>query len=595
MQTVLTQLHIRHVFLYPRFHEMVNADLTKKKSDVLTLHQPLSESMDTIQTAIIECLDATLAELKRSNTTIEVEDLTVENALFRAFDTKIRMQLDPQWHKLKPSTRGLVHDLTALRSLLGYLLSFDSVSFYQYLQTVLKDATEWANGEKKENPNPWTTLPAADVIVQTARGRVYKKVAVQPDKEESAPPAAAKKNGSAVPQAQREQTEDAYWDDANDSIFDDPAILAATQSSSVNAASGSITQPTEDEDNAAEMFRTAPAPSSNGKGKGRAVDQDLPEDFYNSRRKEPWAYWCPEGSVPVLEEQPKWFLLREILAEIENDLHWKPVDFDNPSNDTILIMCESTRTVNTLRKYLSGIPDLDRDEDGKDGNSGGRDLLTARAGEMFLWTATMGAIKKNQKAAVQSNAIRTVGQPYKPAVTTAANGAVVEYESAALKRKSAYKHGQAINKRRRVRGGGAAGSAGTSRPGSRTSGAGGASTSATAFEQEAEELAAKFAEDTLAGTDGILPNSLQDPDEDFDPVAFNEYFGLLEPEQTIVIRAYSGDEDDRILQELRPRFVILYDPDTSYVRRIEVRHLRSGSGCEWLIALFRRTERLIRA
>jgi len=69
----------------------------------------------------------------------------------------------------------------------------------------------------------------------------------------------------------------------------------------------------------------------------------------------------------------------------------------------------------------------------------------------------------------------------------------------------------------------------------------------------------------------MLPNSLQEPDEDFDPLAFDEYFGLCEVNQTVVVRPYAGDEDDRVLEELRPRFIILYDPDPSYIRRIEVR------------------------
>lgn len=72
-------------------------------------------------------------------------------------------------------------------------------------------------------------------------------------------------------------------------------------------------------------------------------------------------------------------------------------------------------------------------------------------------------------------------------------------------------------------------------------------------------------------TNGVLPNSLQEPEDAFDPVAFDEYFGLCEVEQTVVIRAYAGDEDDRVLEELRPRFIIVFDPDPSYVRRVEVR------------------------
>ena len=569
LQTVLTQLHIRHVFLYPRFHESVNADLAKKKSDVLTLHQPLSDSMDKIQTAIIECMDATLAELKRSNANIEVEDLTVENALFRSFDAIIKTQLNPQWHRISPKTRGLVYDLTTLRSLLSYLLSFDAVSFNQYLETILASSTHNARtGTRLQNPSPWLDLPVADTIFQTARDRVYRKVAVQADKEESAPP--AKK--VPTPQAQREQTEDAYWEEGNDSIFDDPALLAATQSASTAGTSQSQAV---EEDTVAEMFRPVSANGSNGKGKERAPNQDLPGDFYNSRNlrtQEQWAHLCPKGSQPVLEEQPKWYLLREILAEIENELHWKPVDFDDPSNDTILIMCESSRTVATLRRYLSSIPDLDRDEDGNESayaaKGGGHDMMTARASEYFLWKGSLGKINKNITAAGQTN-IRNLGEAPRPGATTAANGATVEYESAAMKRKSLYKHGQVANKRRRQRGG-ASSSAGDR---SSTKNKSGAGTSASVLEAEAEEIASSMAESTLDGTDGILSNSLQDQDEDFDPVAFNEYFGLCEPEQTIVIRAYSGDEDDKILQELRPRFIILYDPSTSYVRRIEV-HIR---------------------
>lgn len=75
----------------------------------------------------------------------------------------------------------------------------------------------------------------------------------------------------------------------------------------------------------------------------------------------------------------------------------------------------------------------------------------------------------------------------------------------------------------------------------------------------------------------MLPSSLQDPEEDFDPVAFNEYFGLCAVEDTVVIRPYIGDEDDRVLDELRPRYIIMFDPDASFVRRIEVRIVELGS------------------
>ena len=41
-------------------------------------------------------------------------------------------------------------------------------------------------------------------------------------------------------------------------------------------------------------------------------------------------------------------------------------------------------------------------------------------------------------------------------------------------------------------------------------------------------------------------------------------------ENLVVVRAYGGDDDDKSLQELRPRFIVMYDPEPSFVRRVEV-------------------------
>lgn len=58
--------------------------------------------------------------------------------------------------------------------------------------------------------------------------------------------------------------------------------------------------------------------------------------------------------------------------------------------------------------------------------------------------------------------------------------------------------------------------------------------------------------------------------EHFTQVEFESFFGLLKMEELIIVRAYCGDDDDNHLQELKPRFVIMYDSDTSFVRRLEV-------------------------
>lgn len=561
---------------------------------------------------------------------IEVDDLTVQNALFRSFDAVIRSQLDPQWHRIGPKTRQLVNDLSVLRQLLTYLLSFDAVSFNQFLDTILaSNTTNFTTGKPVMNPSPWLFLPAADTILETSRERVYKKVAVQPEVEVKEKPnhsspakkavtnGSPAKNGAPAPPQDVEEDEEGYWDGHDDSIFDNEALLAATASapSAAPPEASAGTAPTHEartaektihdlthmddgqadntaeafSDNTAEAFRMA---SDKGKGK-QTENEDIPTDMYTSSlpQKGPWTYWSPEGTIPVLEEQPKWFVLREILDEIENQMHWSPVnlneDIDTAVNDTILIMCNSVRTVTTLRKYLSSIPELNREapvnEEQRTSQSG-RELLLARASEYFLWKGSMGRLSRGIKAASTTTLAGIVyNQDQAQNAAAMSNGQLVQagsssvsgrgkdsdYMSAALKRKSAYKHGQPINKRRRVRGGG------TINPNDRSSTKvkppGGLSTDI--LEREAAELADSAAHATGTGEDGAmsaLPATLQEPDEEFDPIAFNEYFGLLDAEQTVIIRAFAGDEDDRILEELRPKYVIIYDPEPAFVRRLEV-------------------------
>ena len=49
-----------------------------------------------------------------------MEELTVENAFFKSFDSLIRNQLDPIWHRIGFKTKQLVNDLKTLRKLLKY-------------------------------------------------------------------------------------------------------------------------------------------------------------------------------------------------------------------------------------------------------------------------------------------------------------------------------------------------------------------------------------------------------------------------------------------------------------------------------------------
>ncbi len=53
---------------------------------------------------------------------------------------------------------------------------------------------------------------------------------------------------------------------------------------------------------------------------------------------------------------------------------------------------------------------------------------------------------------------------------------------------------------------------------------------------------------------------------------FESSYGLLPSEQTIIVRAYSDDTDDRMLAEIQPRFIVMFEPSVEFVRRVEVRN-----------------------
>lgn len=54
------------------------------------------------------------------------------------------------------------------------------------------------------------------------------------------------------------------------------------------------------------------------------------------------------------------------------------------------------------------------------------------------------------------------------------------------------------------------------------------------------------------------------------PENFEEAYGLIAPEDAVIIRSYGGEDDDILLQELRPRFVVMYEPNLPFIRRLEV-------------------------
>ncbi|KAG0340657.1 hypothetical protein BG000_011435 [Podila horticola] len=179
LEKTLKLLYLRKVNLWPRFHLTVTESLESHTADVIEIRQPMTKSMKAIQASIIDCMDVCLQELRRSSSAIEidVDDFTVEKAMFKSFDVIIRRQLDPIWHRVSAKTKHLVSDLKTLRSLLSYLVSYDSVNFNLYLETILATFSSTSSSY-------WIMTDPADKIYTTAKSRVFMNQAGYVDPED---------------------------------------------------------------------------------------------------------------------------------------------------------------------------------------------------------------------------------------------------------------------------------------------------------------------------------------------------------------------------------------------------------------------------
>ncbi|KAI5804884.1 hypothetical protein EDC01DRAFT_641175 [Geopyxis carbonaria] len=173
LSTMLKNLHLRTPSLWPRFHLSVAESLDDKKAEVIELSVSMTASMHSIQNAILQAIEVTLSEIKKGNSReLDMEDWDVESALHKSFDVLIKRQLDPMWHRVSWRTKQLVGDLTTLRKMLNDLVSYDSVTFYSYLESILA-AQSSTGGSARQTQSPWLFLDAAQVILTTAKNRAY--------------------------------------------------------------------------------------------------------------------------------------------------------------------------------------------------------------------------------------------------------------------------------------------------------------------------------------------------------------------------------------------------------------------------------------
>ncbi|KAK4569689.1 DNA repair protein RAD16 [Recurvomyces mirabilis] len=443
LTTILRNLFLRKPILYPRFHLTVAQSLEgKRKAEVIELEVPMTDAMRAIQNAILECVEVSISELKKGNLGLEMEDWTLDSALHRSFDTIVRRQLDPVWHRTSFRTKQIVRDLSLLRTILHSLLTFDAVSFNKYLDTVLA-ASSPPPGSTRQSQSPWLFLDAAHTLFDSAKRRVY---------------------------------------------------------------TGKITEGADSTD----------------------------------------------GLHPVLEEMPKWSLLAEILEEIEQDMYFNPTAQDE-SNGSILVMCGDQGTCRQLREVLQTMHiGREGDSTALDGDDAAAeaddDLIEARrAGNAsFMMKRKLRNYLqwKRDFARVSSNLF---AENQKAISGTTSHGSNQSSRGRAPP-----------NKRRRMRGGANQSSVQRTASGS-VHVAGDKDAHVQAL---MHELAPDETSDVTAAANKL--------DLGADPLDnMEDYYELYPMQDVVLVHPYDGDMDDHLLDEIKPRYVIMYEPDAAFIRRVE--------------------------
>eukprot|EP00850_Spirogloea_muscicola_P019869 SM000201S05925 [mRNA] locus=s201:168274:173629:+ [translate_table: standard] len=257
-ERVMKALLVRRLYLWPRFQLGVAAALEEHPPHVIDIRVPLTPAISgamlgpdnslsaaAIQAAIVEVMDACLRELKKTNK-LDIEELTVENGLFKSFDEDVRRQLDPVWHTIGRKAKQLVADLKTLRKLAEYLLRYDAVTFLRYL-----DALRISEGMRAI----WIYAEPTHRMFEIAKKRVYQVVRA----------------------------------DSVAALLSCEQELGSKAAACVNGTSNSV--------GVSEPSSAAAAPA-NGDAGSSALDVEV---------------------ELVLEEMPKWKVLREVLEEIQVD------------------------------------------------------------------------------------------------------------------------------------------------------------------------------------------------------------------------------------------------------------------------------------
>ncbi|KAI8320507.1 hypothetical protein GQ54DRAFT_298589 [Martensiomyces pterosporus] len=541
LEKTLKVLGLRHVHLWPRFHVSVQEDLAKASTPVVEFRQPLTRAMVELQQAALDCVSATISELSTSSRLLDPEQINVESSLFRYFDAMVKRQLAPYWHRLSARVRGMVTDLASLRRVTELITSYDCVSLQRYLDTLLLSSKPGrVSGMGMRGPSEgasWLASDSANILFSVARSRAFHKHL---------------------------------------------------------GAAGT-----------------------------------MPEETKEKLR----SMGLPDNIVPVLEVPPKLRLLARVLDEVgvANHAALGRSDTGKENIGPVLIMASASRTCCLIRSYLQSMSDVvslvvpatgpdDKNSNGEveDSDSAGARTRTDCHPRMmvdllrgfFRWKSQTSAARPSAAAAAAAAATTTTTTTTSAAglswnQTTGSTGPSTSKGSPintiADQSQRSFIHGPGTNrrapptKRRRMRGASTAVARLSRAP-------------ADVLEQETFELASNIAanqhgsgatvlelglqagsgrrqeqesdnsmqggvaEAITAEDDDALGDHYLGEDEEWAEAlaAFDEHYAILSSSETVVVQAYSGASDSGLLQSLCPTHIIMYDPDPTFIRQVEI-------------------------
>ncbi|KAG5513820.1 hypothetical protein PMAC_000858 [Pneumocystis sp. 'macacae'] len=240
----------------------------------------------------------------------------------------------------------------------------------------------------------------------------------------------------------------------------------------------------------------------------------------------------PYGSIlPILENQPKWDVLKEIMHEIETEIRLNP-ELHNNNDCAVLIMCKNEYTCRQIQEYLHDFTSNNNlpNNTNSDSDESKCSFLRTQFKEYLAWKQNFS----NMRFDLDKDNEDSISLGF-----ASNNKASIAHHSR-----------QFASKRRRVRGG---------------------SYTASSASGDCTYISLKddFSHSEIINTLSTYQNESTNCSNYFLDY-YDDYFGSLALNDLIVVSPYSGDIDDITLKELKPKFIILYEPDPVIIRRIEV-------------------------